>query len=220
MDKNTTIGLIIIGVILSVFSIFNQPSEAEIKQQEKKIALQKNKEAEAKKNKSDKNSDNKSSDGQSKNDKGQKISAKESTVQKEVKGELVRLENDKLIIDFSTKGGMVAAVYLKEFESYSDYANKSSKQMKKPLRLFSEGDALNQLVFTSEGQKIYTSGYLFYVKNMTKESITFERDFGNGKTIEQEYKLKKGAYDLDYDIHLEGWKGSKNYAFNWKTAYR
>ena len=76
MDKNTTIGLIIIGVILSVFSIFNQPSEAEIKQQEKKIALQKNKEAEAKKNKSDKNSDNKSSDGQSKNDKGQKISAK------------------------------------------------------------------------------------------------------------------------------------------------
>jgi YidC/Oxa1 family membrane protein insertase len=220
MDRNTTIGLIIIGVILSVFSIFNQPSEAEIKQQEKKIALQKKKEAEAKKNKSEKNTDKKSSGGQSSNDKGEGKQTKISSIQKEVKGELVRLENDKIIIDFNTKGGMVAAVYLKEFESYSDYANKSSKKVKKPLRLFSDGDALNQLVFTSEGQKIYTSGYLFSVKNMTKESITFERDFGNGKTIEQEYKLKKGAYDLDYDIHIEGWKGSKNYAFNWKTAYR
>ncbi|MEN9401043.1 MAG: hypothetical protein RL632_2146 [Bacteroidota bacterium] len=214
MDRNTTIGLIIIGVILSVFSIFNQPSEAEIKKQEKQIALQKKKEAEAKKK--DKEVKSTKKDGKS----DAKDSSKSTSVKKEVKAELTRLENDKLIIDFSSKGGMVAAVYLKEFESYSDYANTSSKKVKKPLRLFSEGDAVNQLVFSMKGQKYYTSGYNFEVVKLTDNSITYALDLGDGKIIEQEYILKKDAYDLDYNIHLEGLKGSKDHAFNWKTAYR
>jgi len=214
MDRNTTIGLIIIGVILSVFSIFNQPSEAEIKKQEKQIALQKKKEAEAKK----KDKEVKSAKKDDKSD--AKDSSKPTSVKKEVKAELTRLENDKMIIDFSSKGGMIAAVYLKEFESYFDYANTSSKKEKKPLRLFSEGDAVNQLVFSMNGQKYYTSGYVFEVVKLTDNSITYALDMGDGKIIEQEYTLKKDAYDLDYNIHLEGLKGSKNYAFNWKTAYR
>ena len=31
---------------------------------------------------------------------------------------LIRLENEKLIVDFSTQGGKVAAVYLKEFQFF------------------------------------------------------------------------------------------------------
>lgn len=216
MDRNTTIGLIVIGVILSVFSIFNQPTEAEIKKQEKEIAIQKKKEAEAKKKKSDK----KSNEKQEAKVEGQSATAKKSSVQQEVKGEVTRLENDKLIIEFTSKGGMVSAVYLKEFESYADYANASTKKVKKPLRLFSDGDAVNQLVFSMDGQKYYTSGYLFHVVKATDNSITYALDLGNGKVIEQEYSLKKDAYDLDYNIHLEGLKGSENYAFNWKTSYR
>jgi hypothetical protein len=36
MDRNTVIGLVLIGLILSVFTIFNQPSEEEIKQRRRK----------------------------------------------------------------------------------------------------------------------------------------------------------------------------------------
>ena len=36
MDKNTVIGLVIIGLILSVFTIFNQPSDEEIAELRKK----------------------------------------------------------------------------------------------------------------------------------------------------------------------------------------
>ena len=36
MDRNTVIGLVIIGLILSVFTIFNKPSEEELKAQELK----------------------------------------------------------------------------------------------------------------------------------------------------------------------------------------
>lgn len=52
MDKNTIIGLVLIGLILSVFTIVNQPSEEEVKEMEKKakieLAEQKAKEKEAK----------------------------------------------------------------------------------------------------------------------------------------------------------------------------
>jgi hypothetical protein len=51
MDRNSVIGLVLIGLILSVFAIMNQPSEEEIKKQEKEIALQEKKEKQAEKTK-------------------------------------------------------------------------------------------------------------------------------------------------------------------------
>ena len=112
MDRNTLIGLVMIGLILSVFTIVNQPSPEELKKQEAQIALNQKKEAEK-----------------------QKLQEKakqaivsttvtpdaDSSLPTQAKTEkLIRMENEKLIIDFSTKGGKVAAVYLKEFESYFD----------------------------------------------------------------------------------------------------
>ena len=47
MDRNTVIGLVLIGVILSVFTIVNQPSDAEIKKEQKELALQKKQAKEA-----------------------------------------------------------------------------------------------------------------------------------------------------------------------------
>ena len=40
MDRNSTIGLVLIGLIITVFSVMNQPSEAEIKAAQKKEATQ------------------------------------------------------------------------------------------------------------------------------------------------------------------------------------
>jgi len=39
MDRNSTIGLVLIGLIITVFSVMNQPSEAEIKAAQKKRKL-------------------------------------------------------------------------------------------------------------------------------------------------------------------------------------
>ena len=140
MDRNSVIGLVLIGLILSVFAIMNQPSEEEIKKQEKEIALQEKKEKEAEKKKTVE-AKKTASEVQSGNNVSKPLVAK--------KAELIRLENDKMIIDFSTKGGKVAAVRLKEFETYSDYAKKTKKEKKKadsaksnPLLLFKDGDAV------------------------------------------------------------------------------
>ena len=41
MDRNTIIGLVLMGSILSVFTIFNQPSAEEQAKQQKELAMQK-----------------------------------------------------------------------------------------------------------------------------------------------------------------------------------
>ena len=169
MDRNTVIGLVLIGIILSVFTIVNQPSEEEIKEQQKKeLALKAKENAKKKDTAKDKKAvvanvavdknlvPKKDAKGQQiKTDKGLvyvntktnadtviavKASKESAPVAKEVKGELTRLETDKLMIDFSTKGGKVAAVYLKEYESYKDFAKKDNKIT--PLLLFGDGDAV------------------------------------------------------------------------------
>ena len=208
MDRNTLTGLVLIGLILTVFSIFNQPSDEDIKKKAKTEQLNA-KAKEASKKESAKAADI-------------KTNAKEKKQVKEhldesVKGEIITLENDKLIIDFNTKGGLVAAVYLKNYKSYFDFAKKNDK----PLCLFKNGDAVNQLVLTSKKGKIYTSKYLFDVKSKSKNAITFELELADGK-IAQSYYLNKGKFDLDYDIELDGFENvtRNNIQFNWQAAFR
>lgn len=246
MDRNTVIGLVLIGVILSVFTIFNQPSEAEIKKQQAEVALQKAKEAQrnTQKKAAAKTATLKASQEQQLTPKldanGKQISTekglvfvntktKQDTVltpalatnQSNQKGELIRLENEKLIIDFSTKGGKVAAVYLKEFQSYDNYAKKKKDIV--PLRLFGDGDAVNELVLPLQGRKIKTGNYLFTVKNRTENAIAFELDLGDGQKIQNNYSFTKDAYDITYTVGIEGFEGKVNptdITFNWEAAFR
>lgn len=257
MDRNTVIGLVLIGLILSVFTIFTQPTDEEIKQRKEEIARQKEEEkketAEKAKKSESKVAEDKVSDSKIpqnyvvKLDKaGQPITKdnglvyvdtltkKETVIAVEKKsepkpveseGELIRLENEKMIVDFSTKGGQVAAVYLKGYQSYQDYAKNQDKAAtdKKPLRLFESGDAVNQLVIPVGGKTIRTGAYLFDVQKKGDHSISFVLDLGNGRQVTQSYSLKKDAYDLDYKVNVKGFNSDvnpKNILLNWDVAYR
>ncbi|MEY4605240.1 MAG: hypothetical protein RIT43_2532, partial [Bacteroidota bacterium] len=104
MDRNSLIGLVLIGLILSVFAIINQPTEEELRKQEQELAETRKKELEAA---------SKKKDAVVSKAKSSEKSAKsiQTRVRKE---ELIRLENNKLIVEFSTKGGKVSSVWLKE----------------------------------------------------------------------------------------------------------
>src|SRR5690606_3981368 len=141
MDKNTVIGLVIIGVILSVFTIFNQPSEEELKEQQAKKELTEQRKAENKKDaKEATHEDNKAEVKDSASTETEVIDTNTVTPTAEVKStkpvasEIIRMENEKLIVDFDTKGGQISSVYLKEFETYHDFAKDDGKIT--PLALF------------------------------------------------------------------------------------
>jgi YidC/Oxa1 family membrane protein insertase len=217
MDRNSIIGLVLIGLILSVYAIVNQPTEAEIKKQEKELVLQQKKEKEAKEKavaKAEKPSANTG------NDTNEKV----TPVKQE---EFIRLENSKLIIDLSTKGGKVSAARLKEFETYADFADKRKKKDStkavKPLLLFSNGDAVNQLRFPMNGKQLATGAMDFEVIQKTDQSATMQTVLKNGEKITFTYSLKKDAYDLDYTVKMEDFDGKvvpQNVRFGWETAFR
>ena len=212
MDKKSIIGLVLIGLILSVFTIVNQPTPEE----KAKFA----KEA----SKTDAKAHNKAkveNVKEVKSSKNANVQAKHVNPLVIEKGELVRLENEKLIVDFSTQGGKVAAVYLKEFQSYKDFAAKKSKKV--PLKLFQDGDASNELVFPINGKDFRTGKLAFEVKKQTKTSIILAVSPNEGQSIEYVYKLNKNAYDLDYTVNLKGFEGKvtpQNIELKWKTAFR
>ncbi|MFT7345212.1 MAG: YidC/Oxa1 family membrane protein insertase, partial [Lentimonas sp.] len=143
MDKNTVAGLVLIGVILSVFTIFNQPSEEDLlkvenaKIEQSKIDSLNLVTLDSLNALKDDSSITTATDASS-----QDSNSIAAPVEK--KAETVRIENERVIVEFSSIGGQVSAVFLKEFETYYEFSKKDDKQ--KALRLFLDGDASNGLI--------------------------------------------------------------------------
>ncbi|HNR85811.1 MAG TPA: membrane protein insertase YidC [Taishania sp.] len=219
MDKKTVIGLVLIGTIFSVFTIFNQPTaeeraqmQAELKKEQKlkdekqKLAQEAEKTVKA----------TPSTTGDS-TATTTKIASKKAVAT----DSLVFLETSKYKVAFNTKGGIIASLWLKEYETYANFAKKDGKIT--PLELFKNGDAKNQLVFEMDGKKIKTANLPFTIKSKTDKSIVFETEVAPGKTIENQYILTDDSYDLHYTINMKGFGGSvnpKNVGLNWDMAFR
>lgn len=223
MDRNTVIGLTLIGALLVVFTYMSQPSEKEkqdAKKEQKELAEQAKKDADSTE-KAEKNKPKlvakKDKDGnQIKDDKGNLVYLNEKTKRDTIvaprvkaptkviaKGEIIRLESEKLIVDLSTKGGIVSAVQLKEYESYVNFAKKDGKIT--PLYLFKDGDQTNQLIFSISGKKYATGNKEFEIVSKTKHKVVFKHDVADGSII-YTYNLK-GGYDLGYTIEMKDLNG-------------
>ena len=143
MDKNTVIGLSLIGVLLVTFTYLNQPSQEELA---KKAKTEKALKEKATAQEKVANKVVKSTEANTGND-------TPTVVIPTVKEEIITLESDKIIFTVSTKGGVVNTVQLKEFESYKNFVKK--KKNKKPLYLFKEGDQKNELPFNAKANSFF-----------------------------------------------------------------
>lgn len=247
MDKNTILGLGLIGAILVTFTLVNKPdapTKEQIAKQKKELQKKAVKEAVADaKTKSavqtavlDKNWKPKldANNKQITNPAGEAvyfnaITKKDTSlpvkavskqlveaVQEVEKGELIRFETDKLIFDFSTKGGVLAAVHLKEYRSYNDFA----KNKQKALKLFGENDGINELSFPLNGKTFTTGNKLFTVAEKTKNKLVLELKPSESETIQFVYTTKPGAYDMDFEVKMKGFEGkvsAPNVVLNWNT---
>ena len=192
MDRNTLTGLVIIGLLLVGLSLYNQYEQTEQaeKEQQEQLELAKNKPKQTT-----------TSNKQVVADTLKKaISPTPETIVKTVKvGKLVRKETDKFIIDFNTKGGTVAAVYLKNYLKYDDFKESKSS----PMCLFKSGDHNNTLSFPYGKNQFYATDSVWNVVSESSSNIVFELSFPDGK-VRQVYSLKNGNFDLNYDIQLTG----------------
>jgi YidC/Oxa1 family membrane protein insertase len=97
----------------------------------------------------------------------------------------VKLENDKLEVVFTTKGGQPLSARIKDFQTYE----------KEDLYLFKEGMS-DYSVSIYVGEYINTSDFVFEVAELTATTLVMRLPLGAGGYIEQAYTLPE---DVDKD---------------------
>ena len=216
MERNTVVGIVLLGLLLTVYTIVNQPTDEEIKaQQQKELAIKKQQAVAAKK-----------AAESAKTVKTAEVKKDSTdTIQKPViQEETVRIENAKLAIDLSTKGGQINAVYLKEFSSYTSFSaklNGKTPNNDQGLCLFNKGDQSTGIQVMDGNKSISTSSLFFTKSAVTPSKIIFSAKTPAGNEVIQTYSINADSYTLDYSIEMVGFKGNtgSNVTLNWNTNY-
>ncbi|MCQ2180524.1 MAG: membrane protein insertase YidC [Bacteroidales bacterium] len=100
--------------------------------------------------------------------------------------QFVTLENDKLVITFTTKGAQPYSVKLKDFYNYDSTA----------LHIFNPGQG-EYSVSVYAGEYIRTGEMNFQVAECTDTSLVMVLPFAGGGRIEQRYAIHDGSYSVD-----------------------
>lgn len=129
------------------------------------------------------------------------------------------LENDLVKITFSSKGGTIKEVLLKEY--FTLLPDSTGENIQAALKLMNDQKDKFDYIFPIQGTGKVRSGDLFFNTQQNGNTITFRADAGNGRYFEQKYTLSPDNYELDYDIKFEGLNGiiqsgESNIELHWK----
>lgn len=224
MDKNTFIGLLLIGAIIIGFSIYNAPSDEQIAEQRRlldsieRVETQRA-EQEAKMNRVVDSAEigsptelsakevatsldsvayvGQDLDSLKNNELEQLYGPFASSASKEAREIIV--ENEVMKLYFSTKGGKIKKAELKGYQTYTG----------SELVLFDSASTFNLNFFTRENKNIYTDELVFNtdasdmsISGEGRKDIRFKLDAGNGRYLELVYSLQGNSFLLDIDVNL------------------
>lgn len=219
MDKNSIIGITLIALILGIWVYMTTPTAEELKKQKRikdSIALAETQKKSVK--------DEISSKVGQQADKQSAIIAKKDTLQEKkeiqsqindstislqkqnfykdfyplIKGEekIYTLENEKLKVTFTNKGGRIKQVELKEYRRYGE---------KDYLKLFNEDSTYYSLIIDAyeKNRIFYTDSFYFDIPVYEKNKIVFRLNINkNDKYIDFIYRIAPNDYLVKFDIQL------------------
>jgi len=188
MDKNSVIGLVLIALIFIGFSAFE--SNRARKQQEYQAQLDSIARANAPVIEDVPLAMPENATGAT-----AQAFYKDSSLQQAYSAEaqIVSLENDKLRIEFTTKGAQPYAVQVKDYYNYDST----------DLYIFRPGES-EYSVSVYAGQYIKTSDFCFEVAELSSNSVVMRLPFTGGGYIEQKYTLEEGSYMVDNQLSFVG----------------
>ncbi len=224
MDKNSILGLSIIGLIIIAYSIYTQPSAEEVhalKHKQDSIAL-----VEARVNAAHAASQAPSTT--STFDSTTVVSDSVKSILEEEKygvfsqasqgtEQFITLENNKIKVTISSKGGKIKSVQLKDYKTWDG----------QPLFLMNNDANIFNLSLSSHNRGINTQELFFQASGTigTTNSASLRLNAGENKYIEFVYTLPKDSYLLDYKVNLVGLQDviSENASFlnlEWKDVVK
>lgn len=126
------------------------------------------------------------------------------------------LENDKIRITFSNKGGVITDVLLKDYEQIK--LDEDRKEYKVPLHLMNDANNVFEYVLPVNGAMNNTvkTSALFFEGRKSNNAIVFTARAADGSSFTQKYTLSTDSYVLDYDVEVSG-AGTRGMQLNWVT---
>jgi YidC/Oxa1 family membrane protein insertase len=111
----------------------------------------------------------------------------------------IKIENEDLRIIFSSKGGKVQSVELKNYQTFD----------KNPLLLLTPENTQMDWKLPLDNQEVGIGDVFFQVKESKKADtsiIAFEANV-NGKVITQTYQIAPSGFEVGYDFQANGFEG-------------
>jgi YidC/Oxa1 family membrane protein insertase len=209
MDRNTIIGLAIIGLLLVGYSIMTKPQrEAQMAERRRMDSIARSEQIRSMAAAAE-------AEAQASPSETGIAEETDSLTLERLQGELgdfaqaatgtseqVVLENEKLKLTFSTLGGRPYTVQLKEYRTHDSL----------PVLLFDGDSTIFALQFFAENRSINT-GELYFtpvLENLSGEDgrsfqqLTMQMDISESASISYIYRLYEGDYMLDFDLRLNG----------------
>lgn len=199
MDRNSVIGLLLIGVIMVVFTYINKPDAELIKPTTIMVdSLSANKEAQS-----------------SQNVTVNKLASDNDSLLKEVQfgsfanatkptAETSLLENNLLKVEFTSKGGIPSKVTLKNYNTWEG----------RDLTLFDT--QVLSLKIPYQNRVIETSNIYFKSQPSSPGSLKLLAEGSNGDRIEYIWTLKEGTFQVDWEAKIQTANNLKFEKLSWK----
>ena len=126
--------------------------------------------------------------------------------------EIIEIENENLKITFSTIGGKIKEVILKDYVTYS----------KEPLILLDEQSSQTSLIANNAGREIDLMQQSYEVSKSSKTDttiVTFTMTNSSGGTFQQIYEIPDAGYMINYSIRASGmdYLLGSDLSYNWKN---
>lgn len=203
MDRNTFTGLFLIMIVLAGSFYFFKPSDAELKKEQARITADSAKKAGVKTPAAITPVATPALDSAAlKGPFGTNLTGTEA---KSV------LENEKLKLTFTNKGGKILSVEIKNEKTYKG----------QPVVLY-DGEANKFGLNLNIGGKIVSTNDLYFTSAKTSgTSLTMRATYGEGKYIEFFYDLKPNSNNVAFNINLNGLNQviqSNNISLNWEAT--
>ena len=187
-DKNSLTGFVLMFLILLIFNFYFLPTNEEISEQKEDVKTENNI--------SEPKSINTDKIELTSDEKEKKYGVFSNSAESEFNEYVI--ENDKIKVVVSNKGGRINSVTIKEGPNKKQYKTYDGNE----LEIFNSDSSLFNLNF-STGISINTKDLFFNPNQISKDEITMRLEVDSSHFIDFNYKLKED-YLVDFDINLIG----------------
>jgi len=218
MDKNSIIGLLLIGGILIGYTWLTKPSEEELKAMKTRDSIAQVERLQNEKLEAERVEALQKQYAEQKKDTAALKEAYGSFANAiNQKEESITLENQLVKLTLNTKGGGISAVQLKDFQTHDSL----------PLMLWEEENSKFGLTFYAENKSMNTQDLIFTPVDAQKtvdasngqKAVSMRLYAGSGY-IEYKYTLAPDSYMMNFDINVVGMQdvismNQRDITFNW-----